>query len=167
MTAIWGWVLRNPLDAALGAAAVLFLAAAGVQSWRLDRAEQAHARASAAWQADTLARERAAREASEAYRRQEQDWMRQKAAAEATYAQALADRDRTIRDLRRTADELRHVAARYAAGSGSAADDDLAACRARAATLAELFSEADAAAGELATAADTHADQVRLLLAAP
>lgn len=161
--AAWLWLLRNPLSGVLGAASLAFFLAAGVQTVRLNASEARAAKQAAAYQADTLARQRAAIEAAEAFRTQEQHWQRQRAAAEATYAQALADRDRTIRELRRTADELRNAAARYAAGGGQPADDSVDACRARAATLAELFAEADAAAGELAAAADAHAGEVRLL----
>lgn len=160
----WLWLLRNPLQSVLGGLALAFFAAAGVQSWRLDAEKARHARTVAQYQTELIERQRAAIEAAEAFRTQEQDWQRRKAAAEATYAQALADRDRTIRELRRTADELRNVAARYAAGGGQPADDSVDACRARAATLAELFAEADAEAGELAAAADRHAAEVAALL---
>jgi hypothetical protein len=159
----WTWLLRNPLQATIGAAAVACFIAAGVQSVRLDRSEQRHARAAQGWQAETLARERAARAAADEYRAREARWQQQKAAAEAHYAQTIAQRDRTIADLRRTAAELRQLAAGYAAGGRGTADDSIDACRARAATLAELFAEADAAAGDLAAAADAHADQVRVL----
>ncbi len=162
---IWSWLLRNPLQSILGGLALAFFAAAGVQSWRLGAEQDRHARTVAQYQVELIDRQRAAIEATEAFRRQEQDWQRQTAAAEAEYAKALAARDRVIADLRRTADELRSAAARYAVGR-PAADDSLDSCRARAATLAELFSEADAEAGRMAEAADRHAEQVGLCVAA-
>lgn len=158
-----GRALAPVLMPALGLLSAAFFAAAVVQTWRLDRAQLAHQRAAAQWQAERLEHERAARLAGESARQQEARWQQRKTEAEVAHAQALALRDRTIRDLRRTADELRHTAAAYAAG-GDAAGDSLAACRVRAATLAELFGEADAAAGDLAQAADRHAGEVRLLL---
>lgn len=163
---MWLWLLRNPLQTALGAAALVFFTAAGVQSWRLDSAQAATVKVQAAWDADTAARSIAAIGALNEYRAKEQAWQQQKAQAEADYAQSIADRDRSIAELRRTADELRGLAARAASGNRPASGDDLASCRARAATLADLFGEADAAAGDLAAAADRHANEVVVLLAA-
>lgn len=87
---------------------------------------------------------------------------RQKTQAEATYAKALADRDRRLADLAATS--LRDAAALRAAGKAGA--DSLAACRADAAALRDVLEGVDAEAGRLALAADARADEVRVLLEA-
>jgi hypothetical protein len=86
---------------------------------------------------------------------------RKKTEAEATYAKALADRDRRISAL--AASSLRDAAALRAAGTAA---DSLAACRADAAILRDVLSGVDEEAGRLAAAADARADEVRVLLEA-
>ena len=90
------------------------------------------------------------------------DLQRQKATAEATYAKALADRDRRLADL--ASSSLRDAAALRAAGKAGA--DSLAACRADAAVLRDVLGGVDEEAGRLAAAADARADEVRVLLEA-
>lgn len=81
---------------------------------------------------------------------------------------ATAERDRNaaqavIETERRRADaaarSLRDAGANYLA-TLNRADTTLSACRQRAATLWQLFDEADGAAGEMAQAADEHAADV-------
>lgn len=94
----------------------------------------------------------------------EQDWNVRLQTAEARHATDL----QTVQNARRRADaESRSLRDALAAiGGRPAAEDSLAACRERTATLGELFAEADAEAGRMAEAAEQHAAQVRLLLAA-
>jgi hypothetical protein len=113
-----------------------------------------YAKAESRWQHEQAAAADAARFALET-------WTKQKAEAEAKYVQDIQARDSRIAALARTADGLRNAADKRAIGGP---DDSLAACRADAAALVSVLTEVDREAGDLAKAADQHADEVRVLL---
>lgn len=129
------------LDRILAGAAVAFLVAAGVQTWRLSSERQAHA------DTRTQAAEATARAAAEALAwsralQQSADTAREHAHEQ---QQTIDQQARTIADLQRRlvrldadARGLRDQLAAYAAGG---AGDTAATCQQRASRLAELLAE--------------------------
>ena len=81
----------------------------------------------------------------------EQAWQSQQLKQREKTNELLTARDTAYADLSRTTDRLRIAAANY--GNGLSADT-IAACRARAATLADVFGECTEALRDMAAAAD-------------
>ena len=81
----------------------------------------------------------------------EQAWQSQQLKQREKTNELLTARDTAYADLSRTTDRLRIAAANY--GNGLSADT-IAACRARAATIADVFGECTVALRDMAKAAD-------------
>lgn len=167
------WARNNKGQAIIGAVAVAFLAAAGVQSVRLgwahstiDRMKKEAAAMAGKYEAARADASEKARLIGVQYRSQESRWQAEKEKADEQYRRNLKAAEARAAALARDNQQLRTIAEGYARGPASPADDSVEACRVRAATLGQLFSEADRAAGEMAQAADRHADEVRLCLSA-
>ena len=168
------WARNNKAGAAVAVLAVAFLVTAGVQTVRLSFVERALERvrlelgaARGAYEAARADAEEKARLVGVQYRAQEARFQRDKETAEANHAARLKAAEARAAVLARDNLQLRQLAEAVARGPApGGAPDSLAACRDDAARLGQLFGEADAAAGELAAAADRHADEVRLLLEA-
>lgn len=163
---IWVWLLRNPLQTALGAAALAFFIAAGYHSIRADRAETAKAEIQAAWDADKLQAEQVTRAGEARDRQREQDNAKRTEDAEAKHAQEIAIRDARIAALLADRNRLRNEIAAYASGPADPAADTLAAARERAEALGVLLGQADERAERDARELETLNAEKRLLLEA-
>lgn len=160
------WLLAALLLGALGHGCVMSVQRDAARSEVL-QAKASLDRERADREKDRADREKAAREAESEYRRIEnrRASMAQEIANDLSRAQAAraVARERERADHDRMRDD---VAAFLAAGRGGSAETcpaELAAERDRAATLGDLYLEADLQAGEFADAAERHADEVRAL----
>lgn len=153
------------------------LLAGGVERhWRLQAERGAHAatrtellQARAAFAEARADASEKARLVGAQYRAIEARMQLDKETAEARHAERVKAAETRAAVLARDNRELRQLADGYARGAGGAAGsaaDSVAACHQRAAELGQLFADADRVAGEMAAAADRHADEVRLLLEA-
>jgi Lon protease-like protein len=144
----------------------LLLSAIGVQTFRLHTAETHLAEVKAAW---ATARAQAAEEASkaaESYRQIEQQLAATKEKAQDDYNAAQRKNAAALAAERAGNERLRNQLAAYAAGSGSATEDTVAACSSRAATLGSLLDKALRADADSAGDAEANGDSVRAILAA-
>ena len=129
---------------ALAVAIAIALVGLAIHRLDLSRQEIGYQRAVAEYNVKLIAAQADARA-------QEAAWQsKQKLEQEKTNEQLLA-RDAAYSDLARTTDSLRNAATNY--GNGLATDT-IAACRARAATIADVFGECTVALRDMAKAAD-------------
>lgn len=164
----WALIPKWLIAAALAAA----LALSGYVGVKLVAAEHAEAKAKTELSDERVARanenqQRAqvALEAGEKFRQQELAAARAAQENDRALKKAIATRDANHRLELAAHDELLHATEAFLAAGRTdvpeACADDLRAERDKSAALGRLFGEADKAAGELADAAERHADEVR------
>jgi hypothetical protein len=151
---------------AVAAAGVSLMLWGSVQTYRvrIAKAETVEVRnAMAVERANATA---AALKAQTEYRALEAQMQAIKEQAQHEYDAAQTRNATALAAARAGADKLRNQLAAYAAGSGEASSDSVAACGQRAAALGQLLAEALRLDAERAADAEDSADAVRALLAA-
>lgn len=161
---IWALLLRNPIQTALAAAALAFFVAAGVQSWRLDRAQEANKVQAAEYALSIAAAAESARLVGAQYRALESAYQSRKEQAEATHAKETAVLQARLSAVVVERNRLRDQIADYARGPTDPADDSIAAARDRAEALGVLLGQADERAERDAKELETLNAEKRLLL---
>lgn len=152
-----------PLAKIAAVALAASLVGVGVQTVRLARAQAALARAEAGHAQAVAAAELAARRQAEAYRFLEGELVRERERIDRERTQERRAQEARAAALRADRDGLRGDIADYAAGR-AAAEDSLAACRERAATLGQLVEQGLRVQDELAAGAESAGADVRALL---
>lgn len=161
---IWALLLRNPIQTALGAAALAFFVAAGVQSWRLDRAQEANKVQAADYALAVSAAAESARLVGAQYRALESAYQSKKDQAEAAHAKETAALQARLSAAVVERNRLRDQIAAYARGPADPSDDSLAAARERAEALGVLLGQADERAERDAKELEALNAEKRLLL---
>lgn len=156
------WAIANPFAALLAVLLVIAASIAGLQTWRLSAAENAHAADLAQWSTERVTTASHALRASEQNRQIEQRLTAQKEAAEAKHATAATERDRARRDLRRLSSELRNAAA--GTGTGQVSGATCAAERERAEVLGALLGQCGSAVADMAGQLEEVNSEKRALL---
>lgn len=110
--------------------------------------------------------EKKAREASEQYRKKEDEWRQRDKESEAKHAAEINEMRARARAIAAATDGLRNDLRDAAAACGGTSEDPITACRQYAAALGDLLTEYREAGLQNGQAAETHAADVRRLLAA-
>jgi hypothetical protein len=159
-------MISRAIASGLLVALLAALGLAGVQTWRLSRAEVEIAKGTATLATERAAAAEAARAAEAKHRSLEQQLVAKTAENDYALYKARAERAATLARERADHERLRDdIEAFLTSGVGGAetcaAELDLE--RYRSATLGKLFTDADRVAGEMADAAERHADEARAL----
>lgn len=160
-----GWFAPYLLPAA-GAVMVFSLLFGGAQTWRLHRAQAKTLETQRMWDAERARLQAAAIVAQNEFRETERQWIEAKQEAEDVKAKERARGERIAAGLRTELAGVRVALDEFAAGSGSATEDSLAACHQRAAALGRFVADGVRVQETLADRAETAAADVRSLRAA-
>jgi Tfp pilus assembly protein FimV len=147
----------------LGVALAGALVFGGVQTVRLSGAKADTEKVRAQFAEHKATAEKTAREASDRYRQLERNYHERREEIQHERAKEQQAQQVAMDRLRADRNRLRNDIADYARGRG-AAEDSVAACHRRAATLGELLEESLRVQEELAGAAESHSADVRALL---
>lgn len=154
------WIVKHPLQAAVGAFAISLIVYALILRSDLEDEVNAHNETKSAWALQNLTSAVAAIREQERIREVEQQFIRQKEDAEKEHAKRLEEQKRLVDALSRTVEQLRKQASAAATGGRPASEDSVESCRVRATGLAELLGEVEREGRAMAAEAQRLSDEV-------
>lgn len=164
MSLLWAWISRYALAGAAAVIAALLLALSA-QTHRVKLAKDETEQVKTAWAAARAQATAAAMKVQTDYRAIEAQMQAQSEKSYRDYQAAQSRNDSTLAAARADAGRLRGAFAAYAANSGSAAPDSIAAASDRALALGDVLATVLRDAAVCAKDAETAADGVRALKA--